>query len=201
MCVSIEHMAVTEMVDVSAMQSASFVFDTMGFGRDPDAEDVTYGPFAALYTRLYSESLCFAAAMLGTTVTAVRPEHRVTAAPFDMKIASGIIPRGRIAATNWQWLASLGNGMTLRLSIIWTADPRLHGDEATGHWTLEIEGRPSVKMTLELSEPNPSVPPSRALADATVAVAMRSIPDVIAAPPGFFTYPPAAPYRASLGPP
>ena len=200
MCASIEHMSVSEVVDVSAMQSASFVFDTMGFGRDPEVEDIRRGAFAELYTRLYSESLHFAAATLGTTVTSVRPEHQLTVAPADMKIAAGIIPRGRVAATDWQWLASFGNGMTLRLSVLWTADPRLHGREATGHWTLDIRGRPSIKMNLELVEPDPQAPPSRALADATVAVAMRAIPDVVAAPPGFFAYRPVAAYRSSLGP-
>jgi hypothetical protein len=200
LCASLEHMSVSEVVDVSAMQSASFVFDTMGFGRDPEIEDIRHGAFAELYTRLYGESLHFAAAMLGTTVTSVRPEHQLTVASADIRIAAGIIPRGRIAATAWQWLASFGNGMTLRLSILWTADPRLHGHEATGHWTLDIRGRPSIRMNLELVEPDPLAPPSRALADATVAVAMRAIPDVISAPPGFFAYPPVAAYRSGLGP-
>jgi len=200
MCASIEHLSVVEMVDVSAMPSAAFVFDTMGLGRDPGVEDVTQGVFADLYTRLYGESLNFAAAALGTTVTSVQPEHELTVAPAEIRIAAGVIPRGRIAATNWRWFARLGNGLTMRLSILWTSDPALHGRGATGHWILEIRGRPSIRMTLELVEADALAPPSRALADATVAVAMRSIPDVVAAAPGFFAYPPVAAYRASLGP-
>jgi hypothetical protein len=200
MCSSIGHMAASEMVDVSAMPAAEFVFETMGFGRDPEVDDITRGPFAELFTQLYSESLAFAATALGTTVVAIEPQHEVTVATSDMTIAAGVIRRGRVAATDWRWLASFGNGMTLCLSILWTSDPQLHGERATGHWTLEIRGRPSVRMTLELSEPDPSAPASRALADATVAVAMRSIPDVIAARPGFFSYSPVAPYRSGLGP-
>jgi hypothetical protein len=200
MCASVEHMAASEMVDVSAMPAAEFVFDTMGFGRDPDVDDITQGPFAELFTRLYSESIAFAAAALGTTVVAIQPEHEVTVATSDMTVAAGVIQRGRVAATDWRWLASFGNGMTLRLSVLWTSDPRLHGKQATGHWILEIRGRPSVKMTLELAESDPAVPPSRSLCDATVAVAMRSIPDVVAAQPGFFSYWPVAPCRSGLGP-
>ena len=88
-------------------------------------------------------------------------------------------------------------GPELLLSILWTADPSLHGDDRQGHWTIRLDGRPTIRMTLDIEEADPAKPPSRALTDATVAVAINAIPHVVAAPPGLFAlHPPAAWSRA-----
>ena len=87
------------------------------------------------------------------------------------------------------------NGVLLSLSILWTADPNLHGGADVGHWTVDITGRPNINMRVDISEADPAAPPSRALSDATVAVAIRAIPDVVAAPPGLFAYQPPAAWR------
>jgi len=61
---------------------------------------------------------------------------------------------------------------------------------------VDITGRPNINMRVDISEADPAAPPSRALSDATVAVAIRAIPDVVAAPPGLFAYQPPAAWRA-----
>jgi hypothetical protein len=52
-------------------------------------------------------------------------------------------------------------------------------------------------MTLDITESDAAKPASRALTDAVIAVAMRAIPDVIAAPPGLFAYHPPAAWKPS----
>ena len=47
----------------------------------------------------------------------------------------------------------------------------------------------------DIEEPDPGKPPSRALTDATVAVAINAIPHVVAAPPGLFAFHPPAAWR------
>ena len=108
---------------------------------------------------------------------------------------AGTIAPGRVAATEWRWTAVTDLGPELLLSILWTADPALHGDERQGHWTIRIDGRPNIRMSLDIEEPDPGKPPSRALTDATVAVAINAIPHVVAAPPGLFAFHPPAAWR------
>lgn len=196
MCHELTSVSMFETVDASQMDSSEFVFGLMGFNTDPDKSDIRVGPLAELYGTLFSEVLHFAANELGTTITQIIPEHRLTLAPMEMQIKAGTIGKGHVAATEWRWRASTGAGPEILLAILWTADPKLHADRKSGHWLIEIAGRPSIRMTLDITETDPSRPASRALTDAVIAVAMRAIPDVIAAPPGLFAYHPPAAWRA-----
>ncbi len=114
----------------------------------------------------------------------------MTIAPRDIAVAAGTIAKGTVAATEWRWTAHLANGTDLLQSIIWTADPNLHASDRQGHWIMNIKGRPDIKMTLDISESDPTKPPSRALTDAVCAVAINAIPEIIAAPAGLFAFQP-----------
>lgn len=198
LCARVDRISISEMVDASAMTAAPFVFDLMGLGSDPAVNDIRKGPLAALYAKLFGEVLHFAAHALGTRLVTVTPDHRLTLAPRDVVIPAGTIPAGTVAATEWRWLTLMENGAELLLSILWTADSALHPDRGSGHWTITIDGRPTIRMTLDIGEADPAAPPTRALADATVAVAFNAIPDVLAAPPGLFAYRPPGPWRPRL---
>lgn len=196
MCHELSALEVFETVDASAMASPEFVFGLMGLNSDPAERDIREGPLAELYGTLFSEVLHFAAAELGGPVVEIVPDHRLTLAPAPIAIKAGVIGAGRVAATEWCWAATTAAGPELLLSILWTADPSLHGDDRLGHWKIAIKGRPNIAMTMEISEADPAMPPSRALTDAVIAVAMRAIPDVIAAPPGLFAYHPPSSWKA-----
>jgi hypothetical protein len=64
-----------------------------------------------------------------------------------------------------------------------------------GHWLIELDGRPNIKLTMDITDEDPNGPPSRGLVDATVAVALNAVPDICAAAPGFFALPPPPTYR------
>lgn len=196
LCARLQSLHCREVAEVSTMPAPGFVFDTLGFGSDPQGDDLTRGPLAALYGQLYLETLTHVAQALGTTVAQVRPAHRLTAAPHDISIAAGTVRAGRVAATEWCWHADFASGQSMTHSVLWTANARLH-DKPPGaaHWEIELIGRPNLKLSLALSDPDPGAPHTRPASDATVAVAIRAIPDVCAAPPGFFRYPDLAPYR------
>ncbi|HEX6218155.1 MAG TPA: hypothetical protein VFZ35_02645 [Sphingomicrobium sp.] len=195
MCHELDSVSIFETVDASRMESADFVFGLMGFNTDPEKRDIRSGPLAELYGTLFSEVLYFAANELGTQIAEIVPEHALTLAPDDMTVKAGPIARGHVAATEWRWRAKTVAGPEIILSILWTADPKMHGDRQSGHWLIAISGRPSISMTLDINESDPAKPPSRALTDAVIAVAMRTIPDVIAAPPGLFAYHPPGAWR------
>lgn len=196
MCVDLDSLTVSETVDASAMASPAFVFDLMGLGSDPATRDIRKGPLAALYSTLFSEVLHFAAHSMKTVIASISPDHRLTLAPRDIAVQAGVIPAGTVAATEWRWTAHLANGADFTLSILWTADPSLHAN-TNGHWDIRIEGRPNIRMTLDIFEADPAAPPSRALTDATMAVAINAIPDVVAAPPGLFAFTPPTAWRAA----
>lgn len=198
MCAQLTSISSSEVADASAMPAHEFVFDTMGFGSDPAKVDITRGPLAALYGDLFMEVFHAVAAALDTRVAALEPAHRLTLAPADIKIAAGTIARGTVAATEWRWQAQFKNGCAMTHSVVWTADPTLQGGSRrdAANWRIEIVGRPTIRVSMNVEDPDPTAPHTRAAADATVAIALSAIVEVCAAPAGFFSHSTIAPFRA-----
>ena len=191
----LDSITVCETVDASEMVVKEFVFGLMGFGADPATNDITKGPLAGMYTALFSEILHFSGKALNLEVLDITPEHSLTLAPHDMEIGAGTIKKGTVAATEWRWTARYTQGVSFTLSILWTSDPKMHGNDGNGHWVVDIKGRPNMNMTFSIDEGDPTKPQSRALTDATVSGAMRGIHDVIAAPAGFFAFQPSGAWQ------
>jgi 2,4-diaminopentanoate dehydrogenase len=193
LCAQLQSIACYEIADASSMPAPEFVFGLMGFGADPAQRDVTREPIATMYGELFMEVLHAVAEAIGSRVTSLTPEHAITLAPREMQIRAGTIAQGTVAATQWRWRAQLESGVEVLHSVTWTADPALHGasHREAAAWRIEISGRPNVKATIALEDPDPAAPHMRAAVDATVAVALHAIPAVCAAPAGFLTVPSA----------
>ena len=195
LCAQLDFIGAYETVDCSYIPAPDFVFKTMGFGADPAAGDITRGELAQLYTDLYAETFAYVAATLGTQVQTLTSDHQLTLAPDDIKIAAGTVRKGTVAATEWRWHAQFADGRRMTHSVLWTSSLKLHSDDEAVHWRIEIKGRPNVSLQFALHDPDPAVPPSRTGADATAALLIRGIPDVCAAPPGFFSYAPPVAFK------
>ncbi len=200
MCAELVSIGCYEIADASSMQAPEFVFGIMGFGSDPAVRDITRGRLASLYEELFGEVFHAVAAALGTRVERLLPEHRVTLAPADLTIRAGVIHQGTVAATEWRWRGEFADGRFMIHSVVWTADPTWHGADgrSAANWRVEIDGRPNVRVSIAIEDPDPAAPHMRAATDATVAIALRAIPDVCAAPPGFHVPPIVGAFRDRL---
>jgi len=200
MCAELLSIACYEVADASSMPSPEFVFGIMGFGSDPADCDITRGRLAKLYEQLFGEVFHAVAAALGTRVARLLPEHRVTLAPADIAIRSGVIRLGTVAATEWRWRGEFADGRFMIHSVVWTADPNWHGvaRRSAAQWRIEIDGRPNVRASIAIEDPDPAAPHMRAATDATIAIALRAIPEVCAAPAGFHAAPAVGAFRDRL---
>ena len=178
-----------EVFDASQSPSPGLVFNAMGFGTDPAQKDLTTSPVARLYDQLYGEVFDFVADRLGTQIVLLEPEHEVTLAPEDIHIKAGTIPKGTVAATRWQWRGVFANGVVMRHSILWTSRHDLHGESGGGHWQIEIDGRPGIRASIDMTDMDPDAPAARPAMDATAAALYRAIPRVVSAGPGIFELP------------
>lgn len=157
---------VSEVFDASNAPSPGLVFHAMGFGSDPAKSDLRKGPAADLYDALFVEVFDHVAHSLGTRIAEIAPEHDLTLAPHDIQIAVGTIAKGTVAATTWKWRAVFEDGTRMVLSILWTSSHDLHGAEDGGHWVVELDGRPNVRATFDLTDPDPNAPAARPAMDA-----------------------------------
>jgi hypothetical protein len=187
-----------EVADSSHIPAPGFVFDIMGFGSDPKEKDITKGSLAALYLDLFSETFAYVAESLGTTVASLAPDHRLTLAPADIRIAAGTVRAGTVAATEWRWNATFADGRRMLHSVLWTSDPGLHGDKDAAHWQVKIIGRPNITLAFKVEDPNPAAPPLKGAMDALAALMVQAIPDVCAAPAGFYRLPAVLPFSERL---
>ncbi|ANY25198.1 hypothetical protein [Gordonia terrae] len=188
-----------ETFDASRSPSRRLLEAVMGFGTDPDETSLTTSPLADVYNAYYAETLQFVAEALNTTVESITPQHEVTLAPHDIELPAMTIRRGHVAATTWRWRGEFASGASMLHEILWTSSVDLHPQLADGggHWRVEIDGRPNVRMSLDLSDSDPAIPSSRPAMDATASVLLGLIPGVVDAEPGFFDLPVLAPFRAA----
>lgn len=188
----LEHIECLEVVDCSHAPSPGLLFDVLGFGLDPVESKIERGPLAQLYLDLYAETFAYMAEALGTRVASIEPDHRITLALEDIRVDVGVVPKGKVAGTEWRWNARFDDGRTMTHSLLWTVKPQLHGHDHSAHWKISTRGRPNIQLDLSLSDPDPKAPPSRPAMDVTASVLVRAIPEVCAAPAGFYKLPAAA---------
>jgi hypothetical protein len=193
-CTDVRRIEVVELLDASTMPDPDFVFTVMGMGSDPAALDLCSGPLAALYGQLYSEAIAFTCDRMAVAVDEIVPDHRVVAAERDLEISAGHIAAGTVAATEWRWHAISDGDRFLTLSVIWTMDPELADYAGRHHWTVDVEGRPDLHLSLDMSDPPGTGLRTKAGQYVTAGAVINAIPAVVAAPPGVFAPPVFAPF-------
>jgi hypothetical protein len=147
------------------------------------------------YGQLYGEAIAFTCDRMGVAVDEIAADHRVVCAERDLEIGAGRIAAGTVAATEWRWHAISAGQRFLTLSIIWTMDPELADYAGRHHWTVDIEGRPDLHLSLDMSDPPGIGLRTKAGQYVTTGAVVNAIPAVVAAPPGVFAPPVFAPFR------
>lgn len=197
MCSELDGVEIVESIDCRDIQQAAYLFDVLGFGADPEANDPNdeaWGPTSAL-NGMYTEALVAMATHLGITIDEVETEHRLFAATQDVETAAGVIAAGTVSHTNWRWIAR-GGGKTFGMSIHWYAETTHLDDPEPAMWSIHLEGQPGVRISMEL-EKRPG-DPTRMSAEqyAVGGTIVNSVPVIVAAPTGVSTRAPLSPYWA-----
>ncbi|MBI1377420.1 MAG: dihydrodipicolinate reductase [Frankiales bacterium] len=199
MCLDVRSITVREVVEASGMPSPEFVFDVMGMGSDPASPALLDGPLPTLYATLFSEAIRYATDSIGVQVERIEPDHEMFPATRRLEVRAGVIEPGTVAGTCWRWHAIVDGRRFLTLSINWIMDRDLPGFEDFHLWTVEVEGVPGIRMSIDLTEPpNPDGRLTRAEQYATAAPVVAAIPVVCQAPPGIFELPTLLPWHPSL---
>lgn len=187
MSIELDSIVIDEVLDASSMPDPDFVFNVMAMGSDPDAVDLESGEHAQLYGLLYRETLAFMGDAMGVAFDEVRSDHRVVPSVRPLDVAAGHIAEGTVAATEWRWHAIVDGAPFLTLSICWTMDPELPDYRGRDHWTVHIAGKPEMRLSLNLVEPDDPTSRTTAGQFATAGPALRAIPYVVDASPGVVT--------------
>lgn len=164
-----------------------------GFGRpidDPDLQAMT-----AEGTGVFGEAVEMVADALGVELDDVVCEAEYAAALEDLDLGSWRIAAGCVAGIAASWQGRMDGRTVVELTVRWKKAPVLEPDwEIQDGWLVEIQGRPTVRTTVQFLPPPDFQATS--LADfmvlghiMTAMPAVNAIPAVVEAPPGIVSYP------------
>ena len=187
-CQSIQQVRCMEIVDYATYDSATVMFDVMGFGKPLDEIPMLLQP--GVLSLAWGSVVRQLAAGLGVELDEVAERQERIPAPEDFDIASGHIPKGSAAALRFEVLGMVDGEAAVVLEHVtrlredlcpeWP-QPAQHG----GSYRVEITGEPSYAIDVCLGSPNGDH--NHAGLVATAMRVVNAIPAVVAAPAGIRT--------------
>ena len=187
-CQSIEQVRCMEIINYDTYDSATVMFDVMGFGRPLDDLPMLLQP--GVLSLAWGSVVRQLAAGLGVELDEVKEEYVREPAPEAFDIASGHIEKGTAAALRFE-VQGIKDG---KVVVVLEHVTRLRDDlcpdwpqpaQEGGSYRIEITGEPSYTVDLCLSSPNGDH--NHAGLVATAARVVNALPEVVAAAPGIRT--------------
>lgn len=185
-CLRLDRVSVSEVVDCSSIPNPAYVFGALGMGADPADVDLVDGPMARTFTRMFSQPVAALAEKLGLSLDAIEPDHALTLAPHEMQVRAGIIAAGRVAATTWRVHGLVAGERRITHAVNWTMDTELPAFAGRPHWEVIIEGQPGLRLAMDLIEGPAGGARTKSEQYAVAGIVMGAIPKVWAAPPGLY---------------
>jgi hypothetical protein len=187
-CQRVDQIRCMEIINYDTYDSATVMFDVMGFGRPLDELPMLLQP--GVLSLAWGSVVRQLAAGLAIDLDEVTETYVREPAPEAFDIASGHIAKGTAAALRFE-VRGMKDG---KAAVVLEHVTRLRDDlrpdwpqpaQEGGSYRIELTGEPSYGLDLCLSSPNGDH--NHAGLVATAARVVNAIPEVIAAPPGIRT--------------
>jgi hypothetical protein len=187
-CQRIEQIRCMEIINYDTYDSATVMFDVMGFGKPLDDLPMLLQP--GVLSLAWGSVVRQLAAGLGIDLDEVSETYVREPAPEDFDIASGHIAKGTAAALRFEVRGMVKGTPAVVLEHVTRLRNDLQPDwpqpaQDGGSYRIEVTGEPSYTLDLCLSSPNGDH--NHAGLVATAARVVNAIPAVVAAAPGIRT--------------
>jgi 2,4-diaminopentanoate dehydrogenase len=187
-CQSIEQIRCMEIINYDTYDSATVMFDVMGFGKPLDDLPMLLQP--GVLSLAWGSVVRQLAAGLGIELDEVTETYVRVPAPEDFDIASGHVPKGSAAALRFEVRGMKDGKAAVAVEHVTRLRDDLCPDwpqpaQQGGSYRVEITGEPSYAVDLCLSSRNGDH--NHAGLVATAARVVNAIPAVVDAPPGIST--------------
>jgi 4-hydroxy-tetrahydrodipicolinate reductase len=187
-CQSIQQIRCMEIINYDTYDSATVMFDVMGFGKPLDELPMLLQP--GVLSLAWGSVVRQLAAGIAVELDEVTETYVREPAPEDFDIASGHIAKGTAAALRFEVRGMKDGEVAVVLEHVTRLRDDLRPDwpqpaQEGGSYRIEITGEPSYAVDLCLSSPNGDH--NHAGLVATAARVVNAIPEVVAAAPGIRT--------------
>ena len=181
-----------EFFNVEPLAGALETLQLFGFGAT--LEQAQKNSFAGMMAENYlKQPIQFAADRLGIKLDRIErvSQHRTTSVPIETPVMT--LAAGTVGCVSYAWTAYVGSVPFYTTEVYWYLGKSMRPEVAKGDdfWTIEIEGRPSLRVSVEskasyaedlYTRPDEPAPPGYL---STIVAIVQSIPAVVAAEPGF----------------
>ena len=183
MCRRIDHLKVTEIVDMSRYTSIHMVRDAIGFGLPPDASSPVDQHMSEVYESPFYLSMRMLADAIGVGLEEVRYRREVALTDRELTIAAGSIGADTVAAMKISLDGYVYGRPAMTFEWIWRVCEDIAPDWPTGdsRWLLRIDGDPKINSEFVLATDEDQ---ARATSLAVATLLLNAIPTVCQATPG-----------------
>jgi 4-hydroxy-tetrahydrodipicolinate reductase len=183
----IEEVRCLEILNYATYDQAMVMFDIMGFGRPLDDIPMLLQP--GVLTMAWGSVVRQIAAGLDVELDTVDEHYERLAAPRDLKIASGVVPKGSAAALRFEVRGMRGGRPVVVLEHVTRLADDLAPDwpqpAGQGGYRVVVRGEPNYTVDLQLVGTDGDH--NTAGLKATAMRLVNAIPAVVEAPPGLLT--------------
>lgn len=188
----IKHIRFQEFFNAEPLAGALETLQLFGFGAPLEQveKNVAVAMMAENYLR---QPIVFAADHLGIKIDRIERKSQHRLAPSAIQTPATTVEKGTVGCVSYAWTAYANGQPFYTTEVYWYLGDVMRPETAKGNdfWTVEIEGRPSLRVSVEskasfaediyIRAEEPS-PPGYLT---TVVAMVQSVPAVIDAAPGF----------------
>lgn len=187
----ITHIKFQEFFNAEPLAGALDTLNMFGFGaKKEEAErNVAVAMLAENYLR---QPIQFAADQLGIRIDRIDRRSQLQTTPVAIKTPAKTIEPGTVGTVSYAWTAYANGKPFYTTEVYWYLGEAMRPATALGNdfWTIEIEGRPSLRISIASMasykdniyiRPDEPTPPGYTM---TVVTMVQAIPAVVAAAPG-----------------
>ncbi|MFA5629910.1 MAG: hypothetical protein WC997_00245 [Porticoccaceae bacterium] len=189
----LKHIKLEEYFDCVTQESVEML---QLFGMGLAIEEAEKNETVALLAENYLKQEFFSAGeMVGMPIDRIERTTHLKAAPVDLDGLLLPIKAGTVGMISYRWTAYSGDAAIFSIQIYWYMSERMRpaGVPSQDFYRITLEGRPSMRMSIELqasiANDQRLVPghPTEPAYYGTVIPLVQAIPSVVAAPPGVMT--------------
>lgn len=178
---TIEQIHVLEISNFQFYPSPEIMFESMGFGSEPETFERDGERRRTWLNGLFRESVQMVADGIGLQLDEISTETSIELAPEDLQTAAGLVRKGTVAGQHWEWAGRTNGAKRVIHETVWRMHEDVAPDWPRGKHSVTIEGSP--RMHVEFA---PDF-----VADGLLGTAMHAvnaIPYVCDADPGIRTF-------------
>jgi len=193
LCNDIQRISLSEYINVEHISGGAEFLTVMGFGMQA-TDPATVEAVAGTVSNYLTPYLYYAADQMGLHIERLERDDEHINTSVDIEIPDLFtLKAGTVARVRFRWIAYADGKPVLSTQVNWYATDAMRPEEARGYgddvWKIQIDGRPSLSLTAELSGTlagdavHPSNPTHPSMLG-TAVPAIQAIGAVIDAPPG-----------------